>query len=118
MTVASSKRARGSVTLPSILVVDIGGTNVKVYLPDRKLETKIPSGPHLTSRMFARKIREAVKDWSYERVSVGFPAPVMNGRPITEPPNLGGGWIGLDLGRIFRAPVKVLNDAAMQALGC
>ncbi len=100
-----------------ILVIDVGGTTVKVLATGHRTPVKIPSGPTMTAKRMVRLVREAVADWDYSVVSIGYPGPVTNGKPVKEPKNLGGGWIGFDFARAFGCPVKVINDAAMQALG-
>jgi polyphosphate glucokinase len=100
-----------------ILVVDVGGTNIKVLVSGRRTPVKIPSGPRMTPRLMVVAVREVAKDWTYEAVSIGFPGPVRNGRPIQEPWNLGKGWVGFDFKKAFGRPVRMINDAAMQALG-
>ncbi len=101
----------------SILVIDVGGTHIKVLASGQKEPVKIPSGPEMTAKKMVKKVREATKDWNYSSVSIGYPAPVIHGRPLCEPHNLGGGWVGFDFRKAFGRPVKILNDAAMQALG-
>jgi polyphosphate glucokinase len=101
----------------NILVIDVGGTNVKVFATGRKEPVKIPSGPKMTPKKMVKQVREATKDWNYSFVSIGYPAPVIHGRPLSEPHNLGGGWVGFDFRKAFGRPVKIVNDAAMQALG-
>ncbi|HVZ20234.1 MAG TPA: ROK family protein [Vicinamibacterales bacterium] len=100
-----------------ILVIDVGGTHVKVLATGRRVPIKIPSGPTLTAREMVTRVREAIADWSYDAISIGYPGPVVNGKPISNPRNLGEGWVGFDFQRAFGKPVKVMNDAAMQALG-
>jgi polyphosphate glucokinase len=100
-----------------ILVVDIGGTNVKMLASGQDTPRKFPSGPELTPEQMVVGVLSATKDWEYETVSIGFPGPVLCGQPMTEPVNLGLGWIGFDFAAAFHRPVKVINDAAMQALG-
>jgi polyphosphate glucokinase len=100
-----------------ILVVDIGGTNVKMLASGRENARKFPSGPELTPERMVMGVLSATEDWEYEVVSIGFPGPVLCGQPMTEPVNLGPGWMGFDFAAAFRRPVKVINDAAMQALG-
>jgi len=100
-----------------ILVVDVGGTNVKVLASGQKEVRKHPSGPTLTPRQMVAAAKRMATDWEYHAVSIGFPGPVLNGRPVSEPPNLGTGWVAFDYGRAFGCPVKLVNDAAMQALG-
>jgi polyphosphate glucokinase len=100
-----------------ILVVDIGGTNVKMLASGHESPRKFPSGSELTPEQMVAGALSATKDWDYEAVSIGFPGPVLCGQPMTEPVNLGPGWMGFDFAAAFRLPVKVINDAAMQALG-
>jgi len=99
------------------LVVDIGGTNVKFLASGHDAPRKFPSGPEMTPQQMAAGVRAATTDWDYEAVSIGFPGPVLCGQPMTEPVNLGPGWMGYDFVAAFGRPVKVINDAAMQALG-
>jgi len=99
-----------------ILVVDIGGTNVKMML-SRADRRKIESGPDLTPRHLLDGLRDNLTDWKFDAVSVGFPAPVRNGRLLFEPKNLGKGWTRFNFEKAFKKPVRLINDAAMQALG-
>lgn len=101
----------------SVLVVDVGGTHVKILATGQTAERKLPSGKSLTAARMVRMVKRAARDWSYDRVSVGYPGPVIGGRPIHEPCNLGSGWVGFNFRKAFGRPVKVINDAAMQALG-
>ena len=100
-----------------ILVIDVGGNNVKLRHPEEKTVVKIPSGPELTAAGMVRAVKRAAAAWKYDAVSIGYPGPVANGRPAREPHNLGGGWTRYDYRAAFGKPVRVLNDAAMQALG-
>jgi len=100
-----------------VLVIDIGGSHVKILVSGRRTPIKISSGPGLTARQMVRAVRAATADWSYDVVSIGYPGVVVDGKPATEPVNLGPGWVGFDFRRAFDCPVKVINDAAMQALG-
>jgi polyphosphate glucokinase len=100
-----------------ILVVDVGGTHVKVLATGQKEPVTIPSGPKMTAKKMVKKVREATKDWNYSAVSIGYPGPVVHGHPLTNPHNLGSGWVGFDFRKAFGHPVKIVNDAAMQALG-
>lgn len=101
----------------NILAVDVGGTHIKVLATGRKEPVKIPSGPKMTPKKMVKEVREATKDWNYSVVSIGYPGPVVHGHPLTEPHNLGSGWVGFDFRKAFGRPVKIVNDAAMQALG-
>jgi polyphosphate glucokinase len=100
-----------------ILVVDVGGTHVKVRVTGQRQERKIPSGHSMTATKMVLDVKRSVKDWEYDVISIGFPGPVIHGCPVREPHNLGDGWVGFDFGKAFGRPVKVINDAAMQALG-
>ena len=100
-----------------ILVIDIGGTNVKLLATGRRTPVKIPSGPTMTPRKMVRLVKEAVHDWRFSVISIGYPGPVAHDRPIAEPRNLGRGWIGFNFRKALGKPVRILNDAAMQALG-
>jgi len=101
----------------NVLVIDIGGTHVKVLATGQKQARAFDSGPALTPKRMVPKVRKLVADWKYEVISIGYPGPVLRNRPICEPWNLGKGWTGFDFEAAFKHPVKVLNDAAMQALG-
>jgi predicted NBD/HSP70 family sugar kinase len=99
-----------------ILVVDVGGSHVK-FLIGRRARIKIESGPQMTPGRMVRLIREHTQDWNCEAVSIGYPGVVTRGRITVNPHNLGKGWKGFDFRKAFGVPVKVINDAAMQALG-
>ncbi|MBI3411760.1 MAG: ROK family protein [Planctomycetes bacterium] len=100
-----------------ILVIDVGGTNLKLLATGHTEPLKIPSGHAMTGPRMIETVLEATKDWQYETVSIGYPGPVVDGKPLRDPWNLGPGWVDLDLEKAFKKPVKVINDAAMQALG-
>jgi polyphosphate glucokinase len=100
-----------------VLAIDVGGTNVKLLASGQRRVRKIPSGANLTAADMAKQVKEAVKDWTYGAVSIGYPGPVVQGRPINEPFNLAPGWVKFDYHKAFGKPVKIINDAAMQALG-
>src|SRR5438067_583262 len=100
-----------------VLVIDVGGTNVKLIVAGETKRRKFSSGPHLTPRRMVSETLKLTSDWSYDAVSIGFPGPVLDGRPIGEPRNLGKGWMRFDFAKAFKKPVKIINDAAMQALG-
>ncbi|MCA1561481.1 MAG: ROK family protein [Acidobacteria bacterium] len=98
-------------------MIDVGGTNVKVCLTGRKVPLKIPSGSKMTAARMAAAVKKATADWEYDSVSIGYPGPVRDGKPASEPKNLGGGWVRFDFRKAFGVPVKIVNDAAMQAMG-
>ena len=100
-----------------VLVIDVGGTHVKAMVSGEKVPRKFDSGPKMTAAEMVKKVKEITKDWTYDVVAIGYPGPVLRSRPLVEPHNLGKGWIGFKFERAFGCPVKVLNDAAMQALG-
>jgi polyphosphate glucokinase len=100
-----------------ILAVDVGGSHVKMRLSEDGEDRRFESGPELTAQQMVDGVKELTDDWSFDRVSVGIPAPVRGGAPIAEPVNLGPGWVGFDFDKAFGMPTKVVNDAAMQALG-
>jgi polyphosphate glucokinase len=100
-----------------ILIIDIGGTNVKVGTADRKTSLKIPSGRTMTAARMAAKVLAAIHGWKYNAVSIGYPGVVKRGKPARDPRNLGKGWVRFNYRKAFGVPVKIVNDAAMQALG-
>jgi polyphosphate glucokinase len=101
----------------NVLVIDIGGTHVKLLATGQKEPREFESGLKLTPAMMAAGVQNLAKDWNYEVVSIGYPGPVCHNRPIAEPHNLGKGWVAFDYRAAFKRPVKIINDAAMQALG-
>jgi len=100
-----------------VLVIDVGGTHVKVLATGQDQPREFDSGPNLTPKLLVSKVKKLVSDWEYDVVSIGYPGPVLRNRPVSEPWNLGKGWIGFNFEGAFKRPVKVVNDAAMQALG-
>ena len=101
----------------NVLVIDVGGTHVKLLATGRRTPVKFDSGPHLTPAVMVRETLAATTGWRYEAVTIGYPGPVRKGRPVAEPFNLGRGWRRFDFARAFQKRVVVVNDAAMQALG-
>jgi polyphosphate glucokinase len=101
----------------NVLVIDIGGTHVKVLAMGQEAHREFDSGPALTPKRMVSGVRKLVADWKYDVVSIGYPGPVLRNRPVSEPWNLGKGWGGFNFEAAFKCPVKVVNDAAMQALG-
>jgi polyphosphate glucokinase len=100
-----------------ILVIDVGGTHVKLLATGQKGPTKLPSGPEMSAALMVKQVQQVTKDWDYDVISLGYPGPIINGRPLREPHNLGGGWMNFNFSKAFGRPVKIINDASMQALG-
>jgi polyphosphate glucokinase len=100
-----------------ILVIDVGGTHIKVKATGRREELKIDSGPSMTAAKMVRDVKRLTKDWEYNHVSIGYPGPVIHNRILREPHNLAPGWVRFNFMKAFGCPVKIINDAAMQALG-
>ncbi len=100
-----------------VLVADVGGTHVKVLVTGHETAREFSSGPALTAERMVTGVKIAAAEWTYDVVSLGYPGPVLDGRPVTEPRHLGRGWVGFDYRAAFGCPVKLVNDAAMQALG-
>ncbi len=99
-----------------VLVIDVGGHNVKIGRPDDSVPRKIPSGPAMTPDRMVEAVLHAA-DWEYDVIAMGYPAPVRDNRPVQDPYNLGPGWVGFDFAAAFGKPIRMVNDAAMQALG-
>jgi predicted NBD/HSP70 family sugar kinase len=100
-----------------ILVLDVGGTHVKVLATGHKTPVEITSGPQMTPRKMVAELRKVIDGWEYSVVSMGYPGPVVHGKPVSEPHNLAPGWVAFDFKKALGCPVKIINDAAMQALG-
>lgn len=100
-----------------VLVIDVGGTNIKVFADGEAEVRKFPSGPTFTAKQLVDGVLQSVGDWNYDVITIGYPGPVINGRLALEPRNLGPGWVDFDFAGHFGKPVKLINDAAMQALG-
>jgi len=100
-----------------ILTIDVGGTKVKVLSNQHHEPRKVASGPTMTAAQMVAAVQKLAADWSYDVISIGFPGPVLDGKPLAEPKNLGAGWVGFDFAKAFGKPVRIVNDAAMQALG-
>jgi polyphosphate glucokinase len=100
-----------------VLVIDVGGSSVKALATGQTASRQFRSGPKLTPTQMVSGVKRLAADWTYDAVSIGYPGPVLAGRPIAEPANLGRGWVGFNFARAFGRPVKLVNDAAMQALG-
>ena len=103
--------------MKKILVIDVGGSNVKMMISQEEKRRKFPSGPKLGPEEAVEQIKQATKDWSYEAVSIGFPAPVKEGKIASDPKHLGKNWAGFDFAKALGKPVRIINDASLQALG-
>ena len=101
----------------NVLVVDVGGTHVKILATGQHEPMKFLSGPTLTAKQMVAGVRKLALGWQYDVVSIGYPGPVLRDHPVAEPHNLGAGWVGFDFEKAFGRPVRLVNDAAMQALG-
>ncbi len=101
----------------NVLVVDVGGTSVKILVSGQDQPRKFPSGPKMKPKQMVSGVKQIARDWKYDVVSIGYPGLVLRGKPAAEPHNLGRSWVGFDFKSGFGCPVKILNDAAMQALG-
>src|SRR5690349_18924258 len=100
-----------------VLVIDVGGEHVKILATGLVSRRKFVSGPTLEPEEMVRGVLKAAQGWEYDAVSIGYPGPVLRGKPVAEPHNLGVGWVGFNFEAAFGCPVKIINDAAMQALG-
>jgi polyphosphate glucokinase len=103
--------------MKTVLAVDVGGTHVKILATGKKEKREFASGPGMTADEMAAGVKKLAQGWKYQAVSIGYPGPVLHNRPVAEPRNLGGGWMGFDFEEAFGRPTKLINDAAMQALG-
>jgi len=101
----------------NVLAVDVGGTHVKILASGQETPRKFVSGPKLTAKQMVIQVKKLAAGWTYEVASIGYPGPVLRGRPINDPKNLGPEWVGFNFEKAFGCPVKMINDAAMQALG-
>jgi len=101
----------------NVLVVDIGGSHVKILATGQDTPRKFVSGPTLTAERMVSGVKRLARGWTYDAVAIGYPGLVLRGRPVVEPHNLAKVWVGFDYRAAFRRPVKIINDAAMQALG-
>jgi polyphosphate glucokinase len=100
-----------------VLVIDVGGTHVKVLLSGEETPRKFVSGPTMSASEMVKGVKEITKDWKYQAIAMGYPGPVLHNRPLLDPHNLGKGWVGFHFEQAFGCPIKIMNDAAMQALG-
>lgn len=100
-----------------VLAIDVGGTNIKLLATGHEARRKFPSGPEMTAKQMVYEVRKIAGDWQYDVVSIGYPGVVFDNHILTEPYNLGKGWAGFNFEHAFGRPVRIINDAAMQALG-
>jgi polyphosphate glucokinase len=100
-----------------VLAIDVGGTHVKIRVSGRRETREFESGPTMTPRRMVARVRELADDLKYDVVSIGYPGVVVHGKIVTEPYNLGRGWVGFDFRKAFGRPIQLMNDAAMQAIG-
>ncbi len=112
------KKKSGIPRDPVVLIIDVGGSNVKLRKSDAPHRAKFESGPEMTPSQMVVQVFSLTAKWDYDVVSIGFAGPVVHGKPAADPQNLGPGWTDFDFEKAFRKPVKLINDAAMQALGC
>ncbi len=101
----------------NVLVIDVGGTHVKILVTGQTEHREFASGPEMTAVEMVAGVEKAAEGWTYEVIAMGYPGPVLRGKPVVEPHNLGKGWVGFDFEAAFKHPIKIVNDAAMQALG-
>jgi polyphosphate glucokinase len=101
----------------NVLTIDVGGTHVKVLASGESESREFASGPTLTAEQMVQQVEALTADWDYAVISIGYPGPVLHHRVAAEPHNLGAGWMGFDFAAAFARPVKLINDAAMQAFG-
>jgi len=101
----------------NVLVIDIGGTYVKILATGQKERRRFESGPNMTPQRMVAGVKKLAADWKYDAVAIGYPGRVLRNRPVAEPHNLAKGWVRFNFEAAFKRPVKIINDAAMQALG-
>jgi polyphosphate glucokinase len=110
----SNRKVSGS---PKVLAIDIGGTHVKILATGESEKREVTSGPKMTAAQMVADVKRLAEGWDYQVISMGYPGPIMHNKPLLEPRNLGGGWCGFDFEGAFGCPVKIVNDALMQAVG-
>src|SRR4029453_14266565 len=103
--------------MKKILVINVGGSNVKMMISQEEKRRKFESGPKLTPEEAVKQIKNATSDWDFDAVAIGFPAPVRDGKIMKDPKHLGKNWVGFDFAKALGKPVRIINDAALQALG-
>jgi polyphosphate glucokinase len=101
----------------AVLAVDVGGTHVKILATGKKEKREVESGPSMTAEQMVAAVKKLAQGWKFQAISIGYPGPVLHNRPVAEPRNLGAGWMGFNFEEAFGRPTRIINDAAMQALG-
>jgi polyphosphate glucokinase len=114
-TAKRGKRKAGA--SPRVLAIDIGGSHVKILATGESERRRVVSGPKMTARQMVDDVKTLAKGWDYDVIAMGYPGPVLHNKPVLEPHNLGGGWCGYDFEAAFGCPVRIVNDALMQAIG-
>jgi polyphosphate glucokinase len=114
---ASRKATSDEATAKKVLAIDIGGTHVKILATGRRTKREVESGPTMTAQHMVDNVKKLADGWDYDVISIGYPGPVVHNKPMLEPANLAKGWCGFDFEAAFGRPVKVVNDALMQAIG-
>lgn len=111
------QQARRESTTLTTLVIDVGGTHIKILESTKKVVRKFKSGPNMTAKNMVAGVKTMSRGWKFDRISIGYPGVALHGKPVCEPHSLGDGWVGFDFEKAFGCPVKLINDAAMQAMG-
>ena len=101
---------------PRVLMIDVGGGSVKLMTTEQRDTRSFDTGNSLTAKQMASRVRAETVDWSYDRISIGYPGKVVDGRPVEDPPRVGRGWVDFDYQKALGRPVRIINDAALQAL--
>jgi predicted NBD/HSP70 family sugar kinase len=115
--VTASVGSKSETQAMKVLAIDVGGTHVKMLATGQQTPQKFVSGPKMTAKQMVSRVKKLATGWNYDAVSIGYPGPLLHGHIIHEPRNLGAGWVNFDFKKAFGCPVKIINDAAMQALG-
>ncbi|MEP0322321.1 ROK family protein [Bauldia litoralis] len=114
---STTKARAGKASAPKVLSIDIGGSHVKILATGRRAKRAVDSGPKMTAEQMVSDVKTLAEGWDYDVISMGYPGPVVHNRPVVDPANLGPGWAGYDFETAFGCPVKVVNDALLQAIG-
>jgi polyphosphate glucokinase len=114
---AATKTAANREAAKKVMAIDVGGSHVKILIPGAAAKREADSGPTMTPQQMVDTVKKLAEGWSYDAISIGYPGPVVHNKPVLDPANLGKGWCGFDFEKAFGCPVKVVNDAMMQAIG-